>query len=92
MIKFVYLKNTLIFASNKLNIMIKIYYTIDKSVSSDGETLYGNKTVTVYEIVDNIPEVFFTLDLVLEDNSLNEIKDYLNDNGYSDKSFEINLL
>ena len=72
--------------------MRKIYYTIDKSVSSDGETLDGNKTVTVYEIVDNIPKVFFTLDLVLEDNSLNEIKDYLNDNGYSDETFEINLL
>jgi len=72
--------------------MRKIYYTIDKSVSSDSETLDGNKTVTVYEIVDNIPKVFFTLDLVLEDNSLNEIKDYLNDNGYSDETFEINLL
>ena len=66
----------------------KLYYTVEKNVSTDGETLDGNKTVTVYDIVDNSPKLFFMLDLVLSDNTQDEIQDYLDDNGYGDEDFK----
>lgn len=65
----------------------KLFYVIEKSVSRDNVTLDGNKSVTVYEIIDNKPKVFFSLDLVLEDNSLSSIINWLDDNGYEDKDF-----
>lgn len=69
-----------------------VFYTVEKLVSSDGETLDGNKSVVVYDIVNNIPKVWFTLDLVLSDNCEAAIQDYLNDNGYGDESFNfVNL-
>jgi len=66
----------------------KLYYTVEKVVSSDGETLDGNKNVTVYDIVENSPKLFFMLDLELSDNTQDEIQEYLDDNGYGDKDFE----
>jgi len=66
----------------------KLYYTVEKVVSSDGETLDGNKNVTVYDIVENSPKLFFMLDLELSDNTQDEIQEYLDDNGYGDKDFK----
>lgn len=70
----------------------KIYYTVEKEVACDGETLTGNKDVTVYEILDNVPKCIFSLELTNEDNTTAEILDYLNDNGNGDDEFEIVLL
>ncbi len=44
--------------------MKNIYYVIDNEVDSDeGTTLTGNKAISVYEIVNNNPIIFFELDL-----------------------------
>lgn len=70
----------------------KIYYTIEKEVACDGETLTGNKDVTIYEILDNVPKVLFHLDLSIEENSKDAILEYLNENGFGDDEFDIVLL
>lgn len=70
----------------------KIYYTVEKEVACDGETLTGNKDVTVYEILDNVPKCIFSLELTNDQNSEAEILDYLNDNGFCDDEFDIVLL
>ena len=70
----------------------KIYYTIEKETDDTGESLTGNKNITVYEILDNEPKQLFTLD---EDNGINSkkaIQAYLNDNGMGDDEFEMILL
>jgi hypothetical protein len=69
----------------------KLYYTVEKEIE-DNEFLTGLKTVTVYEIINNEPKEFFSLDLSLDDNSKKEIQDYLDDNGYGDDEFEFILL
>jgi hypothetical protein len=70
----------------------KIYYTVEKEVACDGETLTGNKDVSVYSIFNDVPKCIFTLDLTNDQNSKSEILDYLNDNGNGDDEFEIVLL
>jgi hypothetical protein len=70
----------------------KLYYTVEKEVDSTGESLTGNKEVMVYEIVNNEPKRFFSLDLSNEDDTQEEIQDYLDDNGYGDDEFEFILL
>lgn len=70
----------------------KIYYTVEKEIADDGETLTGNKDVTVYEILDNVPKCIFSLELTNDQNSKDEILDYLNDNGFGDDEFDIVLL
>lgn len=68
----------------------KIYYTIN---ANNTDTLgYEYKTVTVYEIINNEPKCWFNLDLAIEDNTKEEIQNYLDDNGYSDDEFEMILL
>ncbi len=69
-----------------------LYYTVEKEIDSTGESLTGNKEVTVYEIVNNEPKSFFSLDLSIEDNSKEEILAYLEDNGYGDDEYELTLL
>lgn len=67
----------------------KIYFLILQEVDSTGESLTGNKSVTVYEILNNEPKQFFTLDLQNSDNSIKAIKNYLDDNGHEAEEFEI---
>jgi hypothetical protein len=71
--------------------MKKLYYTVNKettNVGGDFEEVTGNKEVSVYEIIDNVPTPFFTLDLELSQNSEEEIQEYLDDNGHGDETFE----
>lgn len=67
----------------------KLYFTVEKEIDSTGESLTGNKTVTVYEIVNNEPDQFCSLDLSNEDNTQKKIQEYLDDNGYGDDEFEL---
>lgn len=69
-----------------------LYFTIDKNVSGDGETLDGTKTINVYEIVDNKPKVFTTIEADLSDNSKKLIQEYLDDNGHGDEEFDLIIL
>lgn len=66
----------------------KLYFVVEKEISSDGETLNGLKTVTVYEIIDNVPKNFCQVDGSIEDKSSDLIQMYLDDNGFGDDNFE----
>jgi hypothetical protein len=66
----------------------KLYYTNEKEVSNDGETLNGLKTVDVYEIIDNVPTKLCQVDGSVEDKSSDLIQMYLDDNGMGDDDFE----
>lgn len=70
----------------------KLYYVVDKEtndVGGDCQECTGNKTVTVYNMVNNVPTEFFNLDLELFQNSEEEIQEWLDDNGYGDDEFEL---
>ena len=59
----------------------KLYYTIEKYDES--------KQVIVYDIINNEPKEFCSLDLLIEDNTKEEILNYLNDNGHGDEEFDL---
>jgi hypothetical protein len=65
----------------------ELYYTIEKEVDDNGgdETLTGNKTITVYEMVNNEPKRFTEIFCGNEENSKEKINEYLKDNDYNDE-------
>ena len=68
----------------------KLYYVVNKEtqdVGGDYQECTGNKTVSVYNIVDNVPTEFFNLNLDLSQNSEEEIQEWLDDN--CDDEFEL---
>jgi uncharacterized protein YegJ (DUF2314 family) len=72
----------------------KLYYTVEKEIDDNGgdDTLTGNKTITVYEIVNNEPKKLTDIECGTEENSKDKINDYLSDNGYGDDEFTLILL
>jgi|JFJP01.1.fsa_nt_gi hypothetical protein len=70
--------------------MVKFYYTVEKEV--EDENLTGNKTITVYSIVDNEPVKLTDIESVIEDNSKEKIVDYFDENGFGDAEYELILL
>lgn len=79
-------------------VMKKIYYTVDVEFHDNDFDLgaTGNKTVNAYEAVieDGVPKVkrFFDVECSLSDNSIDAMKDWLNENGYEDERFEFEQL
>jgi hypothetical protein len=72
----------------------KLYYTVEKEIDDNGgdDTLTGNKTITVYEIVNNEPKKLTDIECGTEENSKDKINEYLEDNGYGDDEFTLILL
>lgn len=68
----------------------KLYYVVEKELQgNDGfEETTGNKTITVYEMVNNEPKKFTDIDAANDENSVEKIQEYLDDNGYGDDEFE----
>ncbi len=66
-----------------------LYFVVEKQLHGDDvmETT-GWKTITVYEIINNVPKIFCNLEAKLEDNTVNEIRNYLDENGHSDETFK----
>jgi hypothetical protein len=64
-----------------------LYYTIEKETYSGTNELNGIKLVSVYEIVDNKPIIFTSMELTDEQNTEEEIQNYLDDNGFGDDEF-----
>lgn len=60
--------------------MKKLYYTVERGVYPDGETLDGTKTASVYSIENNIPKIEFNVEMDLTDNTVNHIKMHMEDN------------
>ena len=71
--------------------MRKLYYTVEKETHQVGEfeETTGFKTVTVYDIENNIPTKFFELEISNDENTKEAINEYLSDNGYGDETFEL---
>ena len=60
--------------------MRKFYYVVDIDVADYGDDVLectGSKLVTIYEIIDNEPKQLTLLALSLEDDSEQEVRDYL---------------
>ena len=68
----------------------KLYYVVHLELQDVGDShlTTGNKTIIVYDIIDNIPSNFCELDIDITYNSKEAIQDYLNDNGHGDETFE----
>jgi hypothetical protein len=69
----------------------KLYYVVEKELETIGDVLEatGNTTLTLYEINDNIPIVFATIESTIDENHKSDINEYLEDNGYGDDIFEL---
>ena len=65
----------------------KLYFTIEKELDSTGESITGNKLISVYEVVDNEVKNFCLIDAVIEDDTFAKIQEYLDDNGFGDDEF-----
>ena len=60
--------------------MKNLFFVIDKEVYDDGETLNGNKNISLYEIIDNKPKLMAEIETTLEHNSVKEIEFWLEEN------------
>lgn len=71
-----------------------IYYTVEKEteILNEEEYITGNKTITVYEIINNKPENLFIVECGNDENSKEVIQNYLNDNGMGDDLFQLFIL
>ena len=72
-----------------------LYYVVEKltqDVGDDIQELTGWKTITVYDIIDNKPDMVCTIEGENINNTEEEISDYLNDNGYGDTNYELKIL
>ena len=73
-----------------------LYFTVEKELQSiDGfEETTGNKTITVYDIVNNEPKEVMTIEAENSDNSVEMIENDLENNPHSfgDVEFEFVLL
>lgn len=64
-----------------------LYFTVEKDVTGTGRTLDGNKAVNVYEVTQGKMANVAVIEGVIEDNSVELIKQYLNDNGFGDNAY-----
>lgn len=74
--------------------MRTLYYTVEKETHQVGEfeEITGYRMITVYEIENNVPTKFFSLETSNDENTEDAINDYLSDNGYGDETFELIIL
>ena len=74
--------------------MRKLYYVVERDLFDfDGiQETTGVKNVRVYTIENGELQYWFNLELINSDNTLEEIKDYLDDNGYEDEIGNIKMI
>ena len=68
----------------------KLYYVIEKElvdIDGVGETT-GRKDITTYSVVNSEIEEQFSINVCIDENSIDMIDDYLIDNGMGDDEFE----
>ncbi len=73
----------------------KLYLVVEKQLNDVGDDIQetnGWKTITVYEMVNNEPKLFTSIECSNSDESTFAVSDYLCDNGYSDDEFEFIIL
>ena len=74
--------------------MKKLYYVVERELFDfdDIQETTGVKNVRVYTIENGELQNWFNLELINSDITLEEIKDYLNDNGYEDEIGNIKMI
>jgi hypothetical protein len=70
------------------------YYTVELLTQpspyfSDYDELTGDKIITIYEIIDNIPTELACFDVWNENNSEEEVSVWLDENGYFREEFKL---
>lgn len=66
----------------------KLYYTVEHGIE-DSEYLTGNKSIIVYEIVNNEPKSILAFECGNDENSKDEILDRLDSDLYPDVDLRI---
>lgn len=72
-----------------------LYYTIEYEKELFDQDIYnltGLKTINVYEISDNLPKLFCSIESYIEESSEEEIQYWLDNNGYEDINYTFELL
>jgi hypothetical protein len=72
--------------------MKKLYYTVERGLSSDGETIDGTKSAQVYSIENNEPKIYFNVHMDLTDNTVNHIKMHMEENDIETEGVEFIIL
>jgi hypothetical protein len=69
----------------------KLYYVVEKELETIGDVqeYNGYRYINVYEIIDNTPTLFTSIEGLFDSTSEELINDYLEDNGYGDDIFEL---
>lgn len=59
-----------------------LYYVVENEIETGNEECFatGNKTITVYEIIENAPKRLTILECGVEENSKENILEYLEQN------------
>lgn len=72
----------------------KVFYVVEFELEDiDGiKEATGHKTISMYTIEKDDLVCIGTIDCVVEDNTLDEIEEYLNDNGFEDEEVELKQL
>jgi len=74
--------------------MKNLFYVVEKQLKDVGEVeeTTGWKNIIVYSIVENQPKIFCEIEALTENSSVEEIQEYLDNNGYGDEEFEFTQL
>jgi len=72
----------------------KLYYAVKMQLNDIDGVMEGNgyKTITLYTIENNEPKEWFELDVLTTLSTIEEIKDWLIDNGYGDECDQIEMI
>lgn len=72
----------------------RLYFTVDKQtrVRNGKAELNGIIFIDVYEIVNDIPKLFFNIEKSIGDDAKNEIRAWLFVNGFGTRDYELKEL
>tara|TARA_R110002050_G_scaffold79261_12_gene169467 strand:- start:15189 stop:15416 length:228 start_codon:yes stop_codon:yes gene_type:complete len=69
----------------------KLYYTVEKQTQTIDtiEECTGWKTIQVYEIVNDIPKIWFDIEARNDDYTNVQIQNWLDNNGFGDREYDM---
>jgi len=69
----------------------KLYYTVEKQTQTIDtiEECIGWKNIQVYEIANDIPKLWFEIEARNDDYTNVQIQNWLDNNGYEDREYDM---
>lgn len=69
----------------------KLYYTVEKQTQTIDtiEECIGWKNIQVYEIANDIPKLWFEIEARNDDYTNTQIKNWLDNNGFGDREYDM---